>query len=260
MRADPYSIDWKDADAYAPLLRADRSVFAWEWLRRDERYRAAAIRTLGEEQKYPSLAIDHHLAARRWGLHAFEWPCRSGLTARPVWSADLHPYVLAVHANGAVASANAFRLDRVRDCASLVTGSVGHEHLLISDGLRTIRLDVIEGSVTGSPVKFQYQLGGFEAAEKSLLALRRLLALWRTGHFPSTLYPQEARARRWLLMLRAYDALAAGADQREIAAQLLSRTSLEPRWRSDVPSLRSQVQRLVRGARAMAVNYRALLR
>jgi len=168
--------------------------------------------------------------------------------------------VLEVRAYGGAASADAFRLDRLRDRASIVTGADRREHLLISDGLRTIRIDVIEGSVSGLSVNLRYQLGGFEAAEKPLLALRRLLALWRTGDFPKTLYPQEAKAARWLLMLRAHDALAAGADQREIAAQLLSSASLRPRWRSDVPSLRSRVQRLVRGARAMAVNYPALLR
>jgi hypothetical protein len=31
----PSGFDWRDAAAYAPLLEADRSLFAWEWLRRD---------------------------------------------------------------------------------------------------------------------------------------------------------------------------------------------------------------------------------
>ena len=53
-------------------------------------------------------------------------------------------------------------------------------------------------------------------------------------------------------MLRARDALAAGADQREIAAELLSAEADEPRWRSRSPSTGSRAQRLVRGARRMS--------
>lgn len=61
-------------------------------------------------------------------------------------------------------------------------------------------------------------------------------------------------------MLRAHDALAAGASQREIAAVLLDEEALAPRWRVEAPSLRSKVQRLVRSARAMADGgYRLIL-
>ena len=52
-------------------------------------------------------------------------------------------------------------------------------------------------------------------------------------------------------MLRAYDALTGGADQRDIASVLLSQDAREPRWRTSTPSIRSQAQRLVRGARRM---------
>jgi hypothetical protein len=62
------------------------------------------------------------------------------------------------------------------------------------------------------------------------------------------------------MMIRAADALAAGAGQREIAEVLLSRSVGEPRWRGREPSIRSQAQRLVRSARLMAAGgYRSLL-
>jgi len=53
-------------------------------------------------------------------------------------------------------------------------------------------------------------------------------------------------------MLRAWDALSAGADRREIARELLSLAAGESRWRSRQSSVRSQAQRLVRSARAFA--------
>lgn len=253
---DGHAANWRDASSYAPLLGADRTIFAWEWLRRDERYRAAACRAL-EGVRENSATGDRQADARRWGLHAFEWPCRTGPAARPMWRAGAHPYVIEARACRE-APAGAFRFDRLAGRASIITAS-GREHILFSDGLRTIRLDVI-GSLAGSPLTIEVRLGDPDAAEKVLLAARRLLALWRTGEFPNALYPREARAGRWLLMLRAHDAIAAGASQRDIAAGLLSPDSLRPRWRADAPSLRSRVQRLVRAARAMAADYRMLLR
>ena len=44
MQAEAFPFpDWRNADAYSALLEADRSLIAWEWLRRDDRYRAAAF-------------------------------------------------------------------------------------------------------------------------------------------------------------------------------------------------------------------------
>lgn len=257
--ADEHAADWKDAAAYAPLLKADRSIFAWEWLRREPEYRSAAERRLehagapppGERQPRPET----------WGLHAFEPPQLAPPRARPIWRAEVHPYVLRVTAERADAGPDAFDLSQVEATSCLAAAPGRGEHLLISDGLRTIRLDVLQGSVRDGPVRLRYLLVGFAAAEKPLLSLRRLLALQRTGHFSLSLHPDEASARRWLLKLRAHDAVAAGADQREIASQLLSSAASEPRWRSAAPSVRSRVQRLVRSARRMAHGgYRELLR
>lgn len=251
---EEHAADWRDAEAYAPLLEADRSIFAWEWLRRDCNYRAAAI------AERPS-AAGSSPAPERWGLHAFEDPRLAAPDARPLWRADVHAPVLPALGARPGPASEAFDLARFAAMATILKVPHGREHLLVSDGLRTIRLDILAGTVTGGPVQLRYLLTGFEAAERPLMTLRRLLALQRTGRFSCSLHRPESRARRWILMLRAHDALAAGADQREIAAALLNRAAGERRWRSDAPSLRSQVQRLVRGARCMASGgYREQLR
>lgn len=251
---EEHAADWKDAAAYAPLLEADRSIFAWEWLRRDRGYRAAAL------AERPS-AAGSWPAPERWGLHAFEDPRLAAPDARPLWRAAVHAPVLTALGAGPGPASDAFDLARFAAMATILNDRQGREHLLVSDGLRTIRLDMLAGTVTGGPVQLRYLLTGFEAAERPLMTLRRLLALQRTGRFSCSLHRPESRARRWILMLRAYDALAAGAGQREIAAALLNRAAGERRWRSDAPSLRSQVQRLVRGARRMASGgYREQLR
>lgn len=187
----------------------------------------------------------------RWGLHAFEPPHQTAPGARPVWSADITPHVLAVHAMPAHGE-DAFDLECAHAACTLVTGADAREHLLLSDGLRAIRIDVHAGTLEG-PVRLEYVIAGFASAEGPLLTLCRLLAFWRTGRFSGALHPSEARARRLILLLRAYDALASGATQREIAAGLLGREAGEDRWRIMAPALRSRVQRLVRSARSMAL-------
>ncbi|WP_296614651.1 DUF6499 domain-containing protein [Sphingomonas sp.] len=50
--------DWRDADAYAPVLLGGRPALAWELLRRDPAYRAFVARD-----------DSARAAASRWGLH-----------------------------------------------------------------------------------------------------------------------------------------------------------------------------------------------
>ena len=235
--------DWRDAAAYEPLLDADRSFFAWEWLRRNPAYRAAA-----DTASQSPGDLRHAAEAARWGLHAFVQPDAAAPEARPIWRAEVHPFVLGVEA-GPPEIGDAFDFDHFAAIATLVPGADGREHLLISDGLRAIRIDILEGSLARGPANLRYRLAGLASAERPLLTLRRFLALCRTGGFCRSLHPKEPRAKRWVLMLRASDALAAGTDQREMAAILLSAEAGGPRWRTQAPSLRSRVQRLVRSAR-----------
>ena len=255
MRTDAASIpDWRDAACYAALLGADRALFAWEWLRRDPAYRSAA--DAFEAGRSAGLATP---GPERFGLAAFEAAGCAVPDARPIWRAEVHPLVLAARPGAGGAHHDLFDLARFSALARIVTDEAA-DRLLMSDGLRSVRIDAEPGTFGGGPVHLNYELGGIISAEPPLLTLRRFLALARTGGFSRVLHPAERRARRWILLLRAWDGLGAGADQREIARVLLSRSAGEPRWRSREPSVRSQVQRLVRSARAFARGgYRRLL-
>jgi hypothetical protein len=238
--------DWRDAAAYAPLSEADRSLFAWEWLRRDPLYRAAA---------YCALAADSRSRAgpqpRQFGLVAFEPPDLAVPEARPLWRLDAHPYVLRAERIGRRYSADMFDLAPLREFARVLVDDDG-EHLLLSDGLRAIRLDGSAAIFNGRPARLRYVLEGLASAEPPLLTLRRFVALCRTGRFARSLHRREAKARRWIEMLRALDALVAGADQRAIAQELLSVSATAPGWRRRESSIRLQAQRLARSARQMA--------
>jgi hypothetical protein len=241
--------DWRNAAAYAPLLDADRSLIAWEWLRRDPRYIEAAA---GSSRRTGRSAAE-------FGLVDFEPPELAVPDARPLWSEDADPYVLRVTRGGDAGAEDEFELNRFSAIATLVARE-DSEHLLLCDGFRTLRLDGPPGTFGERPVCLRYMLEGVAAADRALMALRRFLALCRSGCLPRSLWRREPRARRWVLMLRTWDALTAGADQREIAGELLSRTAVAPRWRSREPSVRSQAQRLVRLARLFSAGgYRVLL-
>ena len=64
-----------------------------------------------------------------------------------------------------------------------MTAADGREHLLMSDGLRTVRLDVLAGTLSSGPTELHYRLAGLGSAERPLLTLRRFLALWHTAGF-----------------------------------------------------------------------------
>ena len=259
-REEEQVADWGDAAAYAPLLEADRSLFAWEWLRRVPDYREAAARSgaTGVDRSGTIIADER---AARWGLHTFERSNLAGPDARPIWRREVCPSVLSARAADEGEAEERFDLRRLRIGAAVVRSRSGIEHVLLSDRGRRLRLDIVSGTICNGPVLLRFELAGMRSMVRPLLTLRQVVALWRAGRFSRALHPLETGAARWILLLRTHDALAAGADQREIAERLLDRDAAWPRWRVKAPALRSRAQRLVREARRMAAGgYLSLLR
>ena len=241
--------DWRDPQGYQFLLQCEQAAFAWEWLRRDERYRDAALCGVG-----PPGA-----GAAEWGLHGLPDPRRDVRFARPVWRAERHSLVLDAEAERAPIGLDTLDIRGFAKIATMIEDEQG-EHLLLSDGMRNIRLDVRGDGLTQGPARLAYRLSGIASAAGPLLVLRQTLALFGTRRFARTLHPPFKRAKRQILLLRAHDAIRAGAGQRSIAECLLRPEAAERAWRLANPSLRSRVQRLVRTARTMAAGgYAGLL-
>ena len=178
-----------------------------------------------------------------------------------MWRRELLTGVLVADARDHGDPAERLDLERLRRFVTLLKGPDGLEHLLLSDGRRTLRLDIDSGTLTGGPVLLEYRLSGVQRLSGQLLSLRQLLSLYRHGQFAQSLHRPEVRAARWVLILRTHDALAAGACQREIAERLLDRDAAAERWRVRAPALRSRAQRLVREAGIMAAGgYLSFLR
>ncbi|RYD59959.1 MAG: DUF2285 domain-containing protein [Sphingomonadales bacterium] len=235
------SADWRSDEDYADLARGDRHAFAWEWLRRLPAYRAACIRD----------AAGHGEAAA-FGLHRFEPFDRPFPRARPLWRREIDPHVVMASARPHKPGKAAFDFAQLTELASschVVSGDA--EHWLWTEGRRSLRLDLAAGTLRDGPVRLEYQLSGFQDVLPRLAAIERLVALTRSGRLVRGLFTKERRAPRWALVLRTWDALAAGATQREIADRLFDLGGLA-RWRIEASSWRQRTQRLVAAARASA--------
>jgi hypothetical protein len=201
----------------------------------------------------------HRAGCRARGRHTFEEPDAGAPGARLVWRRQALPSVLEVRATPGGRADDVFALARLSSLATMVVGE-GAEHLLLSDGQSSLRMDVIAGSIRDGPVLLSYTISGFESAAAPLMSLRQLVAVVMKRSFAKTLHPADPRAPRWIALLRTLDALALGASQRKIATLLLDPRAAEPRWRVGTSSLRARAQRLVREARRMAAGgYRRLL-
>ncbi len=232
--------DWQDARAYAWLAGADRACFAWEWLRRNAHYRRD-WRDAG--------------AAFRFGLVRCEDPELDARVALPLWRAGCDPAVLQgviadrVRAGGMVVKgAVAFDFATLKPMPRLIVdGEV--EHIRIGDGRHAVRIDLRGAGFLDTPVVIVWHLVGVTGLQPSLRALRRLSSLCRGA----CVWPgEERRAGRWILALRAHDAIAAGASHQDIARCFFAPLIVSRRWRVDAPSIRLRVQRLVRSAHALA--------
>lgn len=236
--------NWMSAKGYVQLLGADRSAFGWEWLRRSSSYRQAWNAQLNRQST-------DRPDPRRFGLERFEDPALGAPWARPVWSASADPNVICAGVVDPFARA-ADRID-LRALSHLVSLAIDEqeiEHLLLSDGRRSIRIDIVEGTLIGCPASLRFTLHGIAKLRGPLATLGRLARLVETGRFPEPSGATTRRHARWVVELRVADAVMAGASHQQIARVLFDGLVADRRWRTESASLRQRVQRLAAGAHA----------
>lgn len=224
--------DWRDAGAYAHLLDSDRPRFAWEWLRRNQDYHSAWERQ------------DEECAAA-FGLCRLESPFES-LLARPMWRSDVCNSVLSADAVPGIE--DLFGLASLGELASIYRQNA-QEHLLLSDGLTDIRLDIVSGTLSRGPTHLCWHLSGLKNIEVRIRSLSYFIEVADRLQMPRQ--KRHVCAPRWIWALRVHDALAVGAPQRDIAAVMIGPHAAGPRWRIETPDARLRVQRLVKKVATM---------
>ena len=247
--------DGADRAAYLYLSELDRAGLMWEWLRRDPAYIGWYVRA--------SRATAGCLPAPlRFRLLLAEDPALPAPAARILWRADLDPAALVVRARTTRGrDPEALPLQRLRPWLSLARGRDGREHAVLSDGRHHLRLDVEEGTLGEGPVLLHYRLPRSGSWDAAIGALRRLRVLCVERRFPSELFPSEPHPERWIELLRASDALRAGASQRDVAELVFGIERTRAEWHGPSESLRSRVRRLIgEVSRLAAGGYRRLMR
>src|SRR5690606_22253667 len=122
--APPWLPDWRDDDAYAPLLGVEPAAIAWEWLRRDPRYRVAASASPRAPGTAPAV-VTAHPAAACWGLHVFAEPSLAADAARPIWRSEWFPRVLVAEAVQRGVARDRFDLSRFAAFSTVVRDEAG---------------------------------------------------------------------------------------------------------------------------------------
>jgi len=254
--------DWHPAAAYLYALTLDGPALAWEYLRRNPRYRAVYDR-------HAHGSDDEAGHAAPWGLRLLEDPARDARHAQPAWLPD--PDGLPqLHADPAAApDAPIFTLWRMP----------GHKQLA-HDGRRLLLTAYRpEGTLRAA---FSPSLEHGMAYAHGLAAGARLRERWRAatatmdrldacygteaappgghGHIHAQARGRPDRtALLHMRSLQALDGLAAGATHREIAQALFGAAVVAERWH-DLGELRAQVRRLARRGQALVDGgYRRLL-
>jgi hypothetical protein len=235
--------NWQTASSYEILHEADTYGMAWEWLRRNDAYRAAWNVRSGAANPPP---------ARTFGLERYEDPSLPVPAARPIWSSVVYTDVLHAH----VADPFAARKDRIdlRLLSRFVSVAISEdevEHLLLSDGLHSIRIDVVVGTLIGCPASLTYLLRGLSGLKGPMATLNRLAHLVRRGKFEPATAASSNRRRRWITELRVADALRSGADQQTIARSIFGPSIAPGRWRTENSEYRRRTQRLVHEAKIL---------
>lgn len=173
----------------------------------------------------------------------------------------MDPTVVAVRAAPTDAGdPDAFRVDAAESTATIARGIAGHEYIVLSDGWRRLRLDIVEGSASrGEWVRLDYRLSGFRALEPKLQTLRQLALLRRDGRLLPRLFPRPSGLSRRVEAIRVADALADGASYRDIAVVLFGEARVRTDWRTRSDYLLSRLRRRAAEARHMlAGGYRSL--
>lgn len=169
-----------------------------------------------------------------------------------MWTRTAYPSALRALAQAAgEASADTFTIADFAQLAHVVEGRAV-QHLLLANSRGSLRLDIEGARLSNGPVRLFYRLDGVRSLQRPLQTLQRFKFLLEQGRFSLRLHPPEPRARRMILVLRAFDALTGGATQRDIAEMLDGAMLDQLAWRSQFPSVRSRAQRLVNSARAFA--------
>lgn len=247
---------------YDYLSRLSPDRWAWEYLRRNPRYRRDHALCAGEgpsEALAPCAPI-RMLKSRarpglagRWGLVFLPDPALGGFEADAVWSEAAFPGQVEIHCSPRGPGETCDLWERTLPIAKIthVSDSLGREYLLVRG-----RGCVVQVRCTGlpliglEPVRMKFTVPDIDAYERMARGQTAVLDLYGDG--PDLSVPLWTKTTQILRNgLIALDCLEKGMSRREIAAQLYGEARVAEAWNDDRGSLRDAVRYLVRKAEGL---------
>lgn len=232
------------AAAYLYVLRLDGSELAWEYLRRNERYRSQWV----DAQRRGQFAD-----AAAWHLTFLEDPTLDARSATPCWREDLSPAVqLASHPR--LNATATFAFWKIRGSKAITHD--GSQLLLTARAGKTARAALNPDVTVDEPYAVVVPVNDPHRCRH--LCQEAALYAGRAVHEVPLARPSRS-ALVHMRSLQALDAAEKGAAHREIAAAVFGTVAVEREWSPD-GELRAQVRYYLRRGRALSNGgYRALL-
>lgn len=127
------------------------------------------------------------------------------------------------------------QVDRYNHCVAVNDGT---EHVLLRAGRRSLRLDIVSGTVLAGPVRVEPSIA-LNGLDCQIATVRSLAAMLRDEPLA---VPADARLPRLVLALRTLDARREGTSLRDLARGIFGATE----WPGDGDHIKSRARRLVK--------------
>jgi hypothetical protein len=172
----------------------------------------------------------------------------------PVWSADADPRVLSARAIPWTDVGDSHWPITLGNFFMRAVVGAGREHIRIDDRGRSVRLDVVEGSLLAGPASLSVEMAVGSRLPAQLTAVGEFRGLLAGRQRTTKL---SARHHHCLLALAAYDARLDGASLRAIADRLFTPGD----WPGDGEHRKSRIRRFIaQGEALVRAGPRAILR
>ena len=195
------------------------------------------------------------------GFPFAEGPEQSSLEAVCFWRPDWNPSALIADARPVSSThPDAFDIAAFGDMATVIVTNDGREFLSLSDGQHRLHIELRSGTLLDGPIIVRFDIDSGQPLREKAAALLRFQCVRDRRRLPPGPAPTKRATQRVVNALRAFDAVQAGAKQREIAQALWGENILKTNWGTDSDCFRSNVQRLIRTGRELVDGgYRRLL-
>jgi hypothetical protein len=256
----------KKLEDYAYTRALDMPGWAWEFLRRNSRFRAdfhrlqAAI-PQGVQHSSGVMFMQsdrRYKRAERWGLLTFADPSKTALENDIFWK----PEELSEHVSLALSAADKPNAEPIalEDLGgqTSVFSQQNIEYVIVRHGQECARLTAHGLSILHGKRSFTFEIEGFEKVSSSVKAIETLQRIAKKSE-PATVR-ENSRDVKWRDYLVGLDGHLASRTYRDIAEVLHGPEHVRSVWTNETRHLKDRVRRAVeRGIELMNGGYRRLL-